>query len=225
MLKVTKRGGSNIIETDTTTNDQYEFISSVEEPAEDEGNSIAYVNINEIHEEDGDYFIEYVNEDDGNIISTDNNETEYEAEQYTEYTEDDDTNEELYNCNLCGMNFNSIEEHVQQYHAEEEVFVNIDDNDSVIKSELILESTENEDEGEGSLITADNTSNTDGELITYGDESIENENDILDEMTDDETSQPEIYTFDRVTGAITKATNVKGTKETKTANKTNVRHI
>ncbi|XP_031634575.1 zinc finger protein 436 [Contarinia nasturtii] len=216
-LVTTRRGNVDIVETDPTTSDHHEYIAAVDESTDDDG-SIAYIDnydINENGDEDAPFFIEYVTADDGILTTGDNNETEYETEQYTEYTEDDDTNEDLYNCNLCGMNFNSVDEHIEKYHGEEDVFVDIGESGSGVKTERVSDEDGQENEDEGMLTGSDNVSITDGEFIAYGDESLENDNDILADITDDDDQlQSEVYTYDGATGAITRATNVKGGKQT-----------
>lgn len=173
--------------------------------------------MNATGDDDDAYFVEYVNEDDDHMTTTENNEPEYEVNQF-EYAEDDDEDsdsEELYNCNLCGMNFKSIHEHVEKYHSGQDVVIDVsEDSDSVVKIEKSddpLEYVENENE---ELITSDNIEIKDGELIVYGEDGLENENEILEEITFD-GDDSEVYTYDDTTGCLTR-TSIKNPKQFKT---------
>lgn len=199
----------------------HELIATVDESTDDDG-SMNYVEdyeLNENGDDDGAFFVEYVTEEEENLITGENNETEYEANQFNEYADSDEAIDELYNCNLCGMNFKSITEHVEEYHSGQDVLIDISDESSaVVKVEQRdpLEMGDNENEGD-SLITSDNVGmNNDGELIVYGEESLENENDLLEEMAYEE-DQSEVYTYDGETGSITRA-NVSKQFNTNTAN-------
>lgn len=185
---------------------------------------MAYVEdyeINENGEEDGAFFVEYITEEDENLINADTNDSEYEVnQQNSEGVEADD---ELYNCNLCGMNFKSITEHIEKYHSGQDVLIDIsEENSASIKTEQKpddpLEFDESNEEENGSLSTTDNINLNDGEFIVFGDESMENENenDILDNFTDDD-DQSEVYTYDDTTGSLTRATSAKVVKRTTTA--------
>lgn len=225
---VSGHDNGDIDDGDQTSSDHHEYITAVDESTDDDG-SIAYISenyeMNANGDDDGAFFVEYVTEEEENLITGENNETEYEANQYAEYADDDDDlNEELYNCNLCGMNFKSITEHVEKYHSGQDVLIDIsEESGSAIKTEKDdpLDIQENEDES-GSLITgSDNISMNDGELIVYGDESMENDAELLEEFTDDD--EQEVYTYDGATGSLTRAINVKPAKRAKvTPNKTTV---
>lgn len=225
-----RHGNGDIDDGDQTSSDQHEYLAAVDESTDDDG-SIAYITENyeitdNADDDDGGFFVEYVTEDDENLIAGENNETEFETNQYAEYTEDDEFTDELYNCNLCGMNFKSITEHVEKYHSGQEVLIDVsEESGSAIKAEKDedpLELHENEDESSGSLITgSDNISMNDGEFVVYGDESIENDMELLEELSEDD--EQEVYTYDGATGSLTRAINMKGGKRLKViANKSNV---
>lgn len=210
----TKPNNDDIDEVEQTSSDHHEFITGMNEATDDDG-SIAYIENIEINENERDdenpYFVEYVTEDDDNIIADDQqNDTEFETDQFTEYADDDEMNDELYNCNLCGMNFKSITEHVEKYHSGEEVLIDVlEKSGSAIKTEAIdpLDRAENDDaeyDEEDSMITSsDNYSINDGELIVYDRQYLRNDDDIIDELTD-EDDQQEVYTYDGTTGSITR---------------------
>lgn len=225
LVKIMSRhGNGDIDDGDQTSSEQHEYLAAVDESTDDDG-SIAYITENyeitdNADEDDSAFFVEYVTEDDENLIAGESNETEFEANQYAEYAEDDEYTDELYNCNLCGMNFKSITEHVEKYHSGQEVLIDVsEESGSAIKSERDqdpLGIQENEDEGSGSLITgSDNISMTDGEFVVYGDDTIENDMELLEELSEDD--EQEVYTYDGATGSLTRAINVKGGKRIKVA--------
>lgn len=92
------------------------------------------------------------------------------AEQYfLEDEEQEDDSEELYNCNACGMNFASIEEHIEQYHSHQDVILDVADKvaDDTVKCEPpeYINDIEEEDEAfdgfeqvEEPTVTVTNTS-------------------------------------------------------------------
>lgn len=190
----------------------HQLIATVDESTDEDG-SLTYVedyDLNENGDEEGAFFVEYVTEEDENLITGENADTEYETNQFNEYADSDEVVDELYNCNLCGMNFKSITEHVEKYHSGQDVLIDIsEEGSSVIKAERSADGpltfAETEDES-GSLITADNINMNDGELIVYGEESLENDddNDLLEEMAYEE-DESEVYTYDGATGSITRA--------------------
>lgn len=224
MMKIVTRHGNGDID-DQTSSDQ--FISAIDESTDDDG-SIAYISENyelpENGDEDGAFFVEYVTEEEENLITGENNDTDFEANQFAEYAEDDEITDELYNCNLCGMNFKSITEHVEKYHSGQDVLIDIsEESGSAIKAERDdpLDIQENEDEGSSLITGSDNISMNDGELLVYGEESLENDSELLEELTDEDDQ--EVYTYDNATGSLTRAVNVKGGKRAKvTVNKSNV---
>lgn len=220
-----KNSNGDIDESDQTSPNHHEYITAVDESTDDDG-SITYIDdyeINDNGDEDGAYFVEYVTEDD-NLIAGESNDPEFEENQLTEYADTDDTTEELYNCNLCGMNFKSITDHIEKYHSGQDVLIDIsEESGTAIKSERALELSDyqdNDDEG-SSMITSDNVSTNDGELIVYGEESLENETELMEEMTDDDNQVNEIYTYDDTTGSLTRATSSRSARTA--PNKLNVR--
>lgn len=128
----------------------------------------------------------------------------------------DETADDLYNCNLCGMNFKSITEHIEKYHSGQDVLIDIsEDGGTMIKSEKPLELDdyqENDDDG-GDLLTSDNISINDAEILVYGDDTLEHENEFMDDATDEDNAvfdqTSEVYTYDDATGSLTRATNSK----------------
>lgn len=155
------------------------------------------------------------------MINADTNDSEYEVNQQN--SEGVEAEDELYNCNLCGMNFKSITEHIEKYHSGQDVLIDIsEENSAPIKTEQRpddpLEFDESNEDENGSLSTTDNINLNDGEFIVFGDESMENENenDILDNFTDDD-DQSEVYTYDDTTGSLTRATSAKVFKRTTNA--------
>lgn len=56
---------------------------------------------------------------------------EDENQQYIVEEEDMEQQEEdiddLYNCNVCGMNFTSIDDHIQKYHSDQDVILDVAD--------------------------------------------------------------------------------------------------
>lgn len=224
---MTRHGNGEIDEGDQTSSDHHEYITAVDESTDDDG-SIAYISENyemtdnADADDDAAFFVEYVTEEDENLIAGENIDTEFESNQFTEYADDDEMNDELYNCNLCGMNFKSITEHVEKYHSGQDVLIDIsEESGSAIKTEANDPLAENEDEV-GSLITgSDNNSMNDSELIVYGDESLENDTELLEELTDDD--EQEVYTYDGATGSLTRAVNVNAEKRLRTTfNNSNV---
>lgn len=214
---VNKSNNSDIDDSDQAASSHHEFIAAVDESTDEDG-SITYVEdyeINENGDDDGAFFVEYITEDDNQMES---NDTELDGNQLSEYGDIDETTDELYNCNLCGMNFKSITDHIEKYHSGQDVLIDIsDDGGTAVKTEKPLELNDypdNEDENEnGSLNTADNVSMNDGEMIVYGEESLENDNELLDEATDEDnsvfTETSEVYTYDDATGSLTRTTSTK----------------
>lgn len=45
-----------------------------------------------------------------------------------EKMEKDDPQEEIYSCNTCGVSFTSVLEHIQNYHGDQEVVVEVFNN-------------------------------------------------------------------------------------------------
>lgn len=75
-----------------------------------------------LHDEDAVYIMEnaYQENDDDDC----ENQQYIVEEEEMEPTEDEDI-EDMYNCNVCGMNFTSIDEHIQQYHSNQEVILDV----------------------------------------------------------------------------------------------------
>lgn len=189
-----------------------EYITTATDSTDDDG-SITYiedygVNENGSESEEGAFFVEYVNEgDEGYQLVDEINETENDddsQQELTDYT-DNDGNEELYNCNLCGMNFKSITEHVEQYHSDQDVVIDIlEESGTAIKQEDSLDGQEYDvnygNDGETDPLAAE-------EMIVYGDEQMDADNTSLDEYVLE--NKTEVYSYDDATGSITKSTNDK----------------
>lgn len=216
MVKIISNHGSvDIDDSEPNSSGHHEFIGAIDESTDEDG-SIAYVEdyeTTENGEEEGAFFVEYVNEGDENLITADENDDESDANQLSEYADGDD---DLYNCNLCGMNFKSITDHIEKYHSGQDVLIDIsEESGTTIKAEHKLTDPLEYDEINDDE-NADNTIANDGEMIVYGDETLENEQELLDGLTD-EDDQSEVYTYDGATGSLTKATSAKAVKRTRAA--------
>lgn len=217
---------SNSDDSDQAASSHHEYIAGVDESTDDDG-SITYVEdyeINENGDDDGAFFVEYITEEDNQMESNDTN--ELDGKPLSEYDDIDETTDELYNCNLCGMNFKSITDHIEKYHSGQDVLIDIsDEGGTTVKSEkpLELNDYQDNDDESGSLINADNVSMNDGEMIVYGEESLEHDNELMDEATDDDnlvfTETSEVYTYDDATGSLTRT---DYTRPKAVANKSNV---
>lgn len=165
------------------------------------------------------------------IVSGDSNDSEIDG-QLAEYDDDDDGGSggdemavELYNCSSCGMNFKSVTEHIQKHHPDQDVLIDISDENgaTAIKTERTLDLNDDDDDDEIDL-NDDNAGGddedlvgmVDGELIVYGsgggggnggdDESLEGE--LIDDVLD-ETDDSVVYTYDDITGQVTRASTAK----------------
>lgn len=157
-MKSTPKQEAEQIDDETT-----EFINDYDEDA-----SIAYIeeDYDSADGEDNDgattYLVEYVNEDiDGNgdedIVEqmTDDATTI----EYTDMLEDmvdcSDNGDDLYNCNLCGMTFKNVNEHVEKYHSNEDVVIEMDDYDGSNDQLRIEDGEEFELDTDSCIIPAD----------------------------------------------------------------------
>ncbi|XP_059052621.1 zinc finger protein 624-like [Achroia grisella] len=60
---------------------------------------------------------------DGTISLTTVKVSDLEVDQGTTETEAEETSEEIYSCNTCGVSFSSVIDHIQNYHNDQEVVV------------------------------------------------------------------------------------------------------
>lgn len=156
------------------------------------------------------------------MANTVDDETHFEVEtqgddDYTEYIgPDDPLEEELYNCNLCGIDFKSITEHIEKYHSGEDVLIDvIDKNDTAIvkteKSDTAYSEVREESiDSEGGNYTTDDNNIDIGEnqmMAVYGDDPLDENDEFLEDFVDDDTDSTEIYRYNESTGALTKTTN------------------
>lgn len=88
--------------------------------------------------------------DDNDEIETIANDEDHLAEYVYETVEtiDEDDNVVLYNCDVCNIEFESIDEHLEKYHSNQDVVVNIDDDEIIQKFD---ESTEKVNEIESEI--------------------------------------------------------------------------
>lgn len=233
LVKIISASSNDVLDDgDQSTSNHHEYLTTVEAESTDEDASITYLEDYEIADncdEDGAFFVEYITEDDENLITADANEPDnFDGNQLSEYDEigeadvdedagggSDDTGDELYNCNLCGMNFKSINDHIENYHSGQDVLIDVsDEGGATVKSEKPLELNDYQNDGiAGNLLTVSDGIG-DGELIVYGEESLEHDGELIDEATDDENRQ-EVYTFDGTTCTLTKTICVKPDKRPK----------
>lgn len=251
---------NTVVEEHTAINHHYEYITTVDESSiatttddeNDGGDSIAYVEDYEIagngDDEDGDaFFVEYVLEDENNLsaaptaatVSGDSNGSEIDdpqEQQLTEYDDDDDGSDDgggdLFNCDLCGMNFKSINDHMDEYHSGQDYVIDMSEENGAtsIKTEKPLDlndidendqddddNVDDEDGEETEFITADSTIRTADDEFTVYDESLEEISDeIIDDVLDDDNGEPDVYTYDDVTGRVTRTTVAKFTSSQRT---------
>lgn len=76
------------------------------------------------HDEDAVYIMEnaYQENDDDDC---ENQQYIVEEEEMEQPEEEEEDIEDMYNCNVCGMNFASIDEHIEQYHSNQEVILDV----------------------------------------------------------------------------------------------------
>lgn len=185
---------------------------AVDESTDDDG-SIAYIDYemgeDEAGEEDG-FFVEYVNEiEDDTLANAADDGVQYEEEPpegdgFTEYFGSDDLNEDdLYNCNLCGMDFKSITEHIEKFHSNEDVVIDVmEKSGAAIKTEKQTDPlAEDASVDENEFITAESDLAA-SQMIVYGDDHFDENNDFLDDLVDEDEN--DVYTYDESTGVLTK---------------------
>lgn len=134
----------------------------------DDNNTIAYIEedyeLADIEDNDGNtYLVEYVNEEpdtSGEIQMIDMDENLADDDVNAEYTDllDDmiecsDTTNEIYNCNLCGMNFKNVNEHVEKYHSNEDVVIEMEDYDTELKPDQLLIDAQEFDQSDNDQIS------------------------------------------------------------------------
>lgn len=189
-----------------------EYIST-----DDAGSAITYIeeytaNENGSESEDGGYFVEYVDEDYQMIgeLNDSENENPHESNSNLEHQTTNETDEQIdeYNCNLCGMNFASINDHVDQYHPGQDIIVDIlDGNETVmVKQERPLETQESEED------CVSDTDPLDDEMIVYGEEGMETDNTSIDEYVDEKGA--EVGALDNATGTILNSPNIRSNRKT-----------
>lgn len=189
-------------ETGQIEDETQEFISGYSDSLDGDA-SIAY--IEEDYElgdgEDNDtttYLVEYVNEDtdgnDGDEIIAEQAAGDTSTTEYTEVLDDmadgSDDAGDLYNCNLCGMTFGNVKEHVDKYHSNEDVVIEMDDYEG---SEEPLAGTEFEGDAESCVLPADDADYRSAIIQS------EDENSLVELASDMEGS--EMYEIDAPTDA------------------------
>lgn len=202
-----KTNPSDNEENEMTTNDilNGEYLAVGEDSTDDDG-SITYIedyNVNEngTESEEGGYFVEYVNEGDEGYQLIEENENENDNENEME-NGDELAEDELYNCNLCGMNFKSITEHVERYHSDQDVIIDILDEDgTVVKQEGAVEYQDVDEENNLQSEEQDSAE----EMIVYNDESMDEDNSLLDEYVLEDGS----YEYNAVTASTSNERNNK----------------
>lgn len=207
-----KQSNTDTDENESVSDQNGELITAMDESDDEEG-SVTYIEDYEMTENDdpdGDtYFVEYVNDvdDDGNLIA-EQNDIDYVSENHEEVNDFTESNDDIYNCNLCGMNFKDVKDHIEKYHADQEFVIEMDEMNSSIKLEKntnSIEYDENEIEDENTFIGGNDDVNLhESEMIIYSDEQLENENSFLNTYSDDDTNT-EVYTYDNTTESLTKA--------------------
>lgn len=209
-----------LVKASTSDNDDQNLVQECDSEyisTDDAGSPITYIeeytgNENGSESEDGAYFVEYVDDDYQMIGEINDSENENPLE--TNNLENQTTNEtdeqiDEYNCNLCGMNFESINEHVEQYHPGEDIIVDIlDGNETVVvKQERPLEAQESEED------CVSDTDPMEDEMIVYGEEGMETDNTSIDEYVNEK--EPECYTLDDASGTINASSTSSNRKTTK----------
>lgn len=189
-----------------------EYIST-----DDAGSPITYIeeytgNENGSESEDGAYFVEYV-DDDYQMIG-DVNDSENENQLESNNLENQTTNEtdeqiDEYNCNLCGMNFESINEHVEQYHPGEDIIVDILDGNGTV---MVKQETPFEASQESGDDCVSETNPLDDEMIVYGEEGMETDSSSIDQYVNEK--EPECYTLDDGTSTIINASSTQSNRKT-----------
>lgn len=192
-----------------------EYIST-----DDAGSAITYIeeytaNENGSESEDGGYFVEYVDDDYQMVGETNDSENENPHESHNlDHQTTNETDEQIdeYNCNLCGMNFASINDHVEQYHPDQDIIVDIlDGNETVmVKQERPLETHESEED------CASDTDPLDDELIVYGEEGMETDNTSIDEYVDEKGAED--YALDDATDPILNSPSIQSNRKITKAN-------
>lgn len=217
----TKRMVSLLAKSNASTSNANELISDdgethnnyLQTDSTDEDCSIAYIEDYSVTENGSDteegFFVEYINDVDENYqIADDINEIENES--LTEYVDADDS-DDLYNCNLCGMNFKSITEHIEQYHSDQDVVIDVlDENGLPIKGEGSIEMDE-----ENLIDDADSSNAMGDEIIVYGDDGT---------GTDGESASLDEYVldFDCDTSTVTRSAPTTTITPNKTSKQTTI---
>lgn len=75
-----------------------------------------------LHDDDTVYIMENAYEE-----NDDDENHEYIVEEDEEMEQPEEEMEDLYNCNVCGMNFTSIDDHIQNYHSNQDVILDVAD--------------------------------------------------------------------------------------------------
>lgn len=134
------------------------------------------------------YLIEYVNDEDGidedlaNELATNG--------LVEEMAEDNDTTSDEYSCNHCGMHFKNVDEHIQKYHSNDEVVIDMEEYSSDVKAEGT------------SIDSTDFDIDTDANILPDNDETeyqsgvleIEDDNNIIESTSDMENC--DVYEYD-----------------------------
>lgn len=74
-----------------------------------------------LHDDDTVYIM-----DDASQETMEDENQEYIVEEEDLEQQEEDI-EDLYNCNVCGMNFTSIDDHIQNYHSDQDVILDVAD--------------------------------------------------------------------------------------------------
>lgn len=77
-----------------------------------------------LHDDDAVYITE-------NAYQENEDDDDDDGGENQQYVVEDEDLEDLYNCNVCGMNFTSIDDHIQRYHSNQDVILDVADANEV----------------------------------------------------------------------------------------------
>lgn len=134
------------------------------------------------------YLIEYVNDEEG-IEEHLANEMASNG-LIEDMTEDVETSSDEYSCNHCGMNFKNVNEHIQKYHSNDEVVIDMEEYSSDVKAEGIsIDSSEFDVDTDANILPDDDETEYRSALL-----QIEDENNIIESTSDIENG--DVYDFE-----------------------------
>lgn len=140
----------------------------VEEEENENDDLLVAMDGKNLHDDDTIYIME--NEYQENEDGDDDENRQYIVED-RDMEQQEEESEDLYNCNACGMNFSSIDDHIQRYHSNQDVILDVNDTSDmqsttgIVKCEppeYINDVEDDEEEEE-----------EDGEMMYAGDDDVQ----------------------------------------------------